>query len=124
MFSEKGWVISEDGLSKNGDVDLSKGDLVWSTQNWSDEFKVEFDAIVTEVPPCCSRKSLFHLTTGEDSGEGGRVPAVFVRQNENFHICYHVNDDTNYCKNYAEAKCCAIDRPSEGSERLLNIRNR
>ena len=79
---------------------MTKGDHVWSTPYWSDEFKIEFDAIVTEIPPCCSRKSLFHLTTGEDSGEGGRLPAVFVRQGQSFHMCYHVNDDTNYCKNY------------------------
>ena len=80
---------------------MTKGDHVWSTPYWSDEFKVEFDAIVTEIPPGTKGKNLFHLTTGEDSGEGGRLPAVFVRQNQNFLICYHVNDDTNYCiKNY------------------------
>ena len=77
MFSEKGWVISEDGISKNGDVYLSKGDLVWSTQNWSDEFKVEFDVIVNKELPG-SWKSLFHLTTGENLGVGGRIPAVFL----------------------------------------------
>ena len=87
-------------FSKNGNVAMTKGDHVWSTPYWSDEFKIEFDAIVTEIPPGSSRKNLFHLTTGEDSGEGGRVPAVFVRQGQNFHMCYHVNDDTNYCKNY------------------------
>ena len=96
MFSEKGWVISEDGLSKNGDVDLSKGDLVWSTQNWSDEFKVEFDVIVkAELPR--SWTSLFHLTTGENAGAGGRIPAVFVKQAKFFYICYQVNGNDDYC---------------------------
>ena len=44
--------------------------------------------------------SLFHLTTGEDSGVGGRIPAVFVNQDKYFHHCYHVNGDDNYCQNY------------------------
>ena len=99
MFSEKGWVISEDGLSKNGDVDLSKGDLVWSTQNWSDEFKVEFDVIVKKELPV-SWTSLFHLTTGEDNGVGCRIPAVFLNSAKFFYTCYQVNGNNDYCKNY------------------------
>ena len=78
---------------------MTKGDHVWSTPYWSDEFKIEFDAIVTEIPPCCSRKSLFHLTTGDDLGVGGRIPAVFVNQDKYF-FCYHVNGDDNYCQSY------------------------
>ena len=102
LFNQSTLTISDETIfSINGNVALTKGDHVWSTPYWSDEFKVEFDAIVTEVPPGSARKNLFHLTTGEDFGEGGRLPAVFVRQNQNFLICYHVNDDTNYCiKNY------------------------
>ena len=44
--------------------------------------------------------SLFHLTTGEDSGVGSRIPAVFVNQGKYFHHCYHVNGDDNYCQDY------------------------
>ena len=44
--------------------------------------------------------SLFHLTTGEDSGVGSRIPAVFVNQEKYFHHSYHVNGDDNYCQNY------------------------
>ena len=44
--------------------------------------------------------SLFHLTIGEDSGVGGRIPAVFVNQDKYFHHCYHVNGDDNYYQNY------------------------
>merc|ERR1712021_154097 len=32
-------------FSKNGDVALTKGNQVWSTPDWSDEFNVEFDVI-------------------------------------------------------------------------------
>ena len=76
---------------------LTKGDLVWSTSDLSDEFKVEYDVIVTEdLTP--GWKSLFHLTTGEGSGEGIRIPAVFVNQDK-FHICYNFNG-TEYWHNY------------------------
>ena len=76
---------------------LTKGDLVWSTSDLSDEFKVEYDVIVTEdLTP--GWKSLFHLTTGEGSGEGIRIPAVFVNHDKFFHICYNFNGST--CQNY------------------------
>ena len=77
---------------------LTKGDLVWSTSDWSDEFKVEYDVIVTEdLPP--GWKSLFHVTTGEDGGEGGRIPAVFVND-KYFNINYPVNGNIDYYQNY------------------------
>ena len=85
-------------FSKNGNVALTKGDQVWSTSNWSDEFKVEYDVIVTEDLPETVH-SLFHLTTGEDGGEGGRVPAVFVSDND-IQIRYNVNGNTDYAQNY------------------------
>ena len=86
-------------FSKNGNVALTKGDHVWSTSDWSDEFKVEYDVIVNKDMPG-SWKSLFHVTTGENGGEGGRIPAVFVNPGKYFHTCNHVNGNTNYCQNY------------------------
>jgi hypothetical protein len=80
-------------------VALTKGDHVWSAADWSDEFKVEYDVIVNKDMPG-SWKSLFHVTTGENGGEGGRVPAVFVNPGKYFHTCNHVNGNTNYCQNY------------------------
>ena len=83
---------------KNGNVALTKGDLVWSTSDWSYEFKVEFDVIVTEdLSP--GWKNLFHVTTGNDMGEGGRIPSVFVDPKKYFEICYHVNG-AEYYQNY------------------------
>ena len=51
MHCNKSWVflnISEsiNGFSQIGDVALSKDNVVWSTPEWSDEFKIEFDVIV------------------------------------------------------------------------------
>ena len=78
---------------------LTKGDLVWSTSDLSDEFKVEYDVIVTEdLTP--GWKSLFHLTTGENLGVGGRIPAVFLNPAKFFYTCYRINGDDDYCKNY------------------------
>ena len=84
-------------FSRIGNVALTKGKLVWSTSDWSDEFKVEYDVIVTEELSQ-GWGNLFHVTTGEDMGEGSRIPAVFVNQ-DFFHICYNFNG-TEYCHNY------------------------
>merc|ERR1712154_487550 len=91
--------LNEQPFSINGDVSLSKGDHFWSTPDWSDEFKVEFDVIVNKELPG-SWESLFHMTTGEDLGVGGRVPAVFLNPNKYFYTCYHVNGNNDYCQNY------------------------
>ena len=79
-------------------MSLTKGDLAWSTSDWSDEFKVEYDVIVNKEVN--GWKSLFHLTTGENAGVGGRIPAVFLSSAKIFQHCYHVNGDDVYCKNY------------------------
>ena len=83
-------------FSKYGDVALTKGDQVWTTSDWSDEFKVEYDVIVNKELPG-SWKSLLHLTTGDNYP---RLPAIFLHPNKYFHICYHVNGNHNYCQNY------------------------
>ena len=90
------------GFSKFGDIDLSKGNLVWTTSDWSDEFKVEYDVIVNKELPAGSWKSLFRVAT-ENGQVGGRIPAVFVDPNKHFHICYRVNGYDNYCQNYSYA---------------------
>ena len=86
-------------FSQNGNVALTKGNHVWSTSDWSDEFKVEYDVVVNK-DLSDTWISLFHVTTGENGGEGGRIPAVFVNPGKYFHNCYHVNGNTNYCQNY------------------------
>ena len=99
-------ISDQDIFYRNGDVSIKKGDHVWSFSDWSDEFKVEYDLVVNkevqggykEGPG--SWTNLFHLTTGEDTGVGSRLPAVFVHQDKYFHFCYHVNGNTNYCQNY------------------------
>ena len=92
-------ISGEQTFSINGDVSLTKGDQVWSTPDWSDEFNVEFDVIVNKELPG-SWKSLFHLTTGENLGVGGRIPAIFLNPAKYFYTCYHVNGDDDYCQNY------------------------
>ena len=84
-------------FSKIGNVALTKGNHVWSTSDWSDVFKVEFDVIVNKDMPGISHdmtwKSLFHVTTGGNIGEGSRIPAVFVNAGgKYFYICYSEDD--------------------------------
>ena len=78
---------------------LTKGDHIWSTSDWSDEFKVEYDVIVNKDMPG-TWKSLLRVTTGGNSGEGSRIPAVLVNPSKYFHITCHVNGNTNYYQNY------------------------
>ena len=75
---------------------LTKGDLVWSTSDLSDEFKVEYDVIVTEDLPQ-NWKNLFLVTTGE---EGSHILVVYVNPDKYFIICYPVNGNTASCQNY------------------------
>ena len=77
---------------------MTKGDLVLSIPEWSDEFKIEYNVIVIKEQSG-SWKNLFHLTTGEDLGVGGRIPAVFAKSQQ-FAIMFHVNGNNNYWKFY------------------------
>ena len=73
---------------------MTKGNHVWSFSDWSDEFKVEFDVIVNkELSETWG--NLFHVTTGQNLGEGGRIPAVFANQGKYFLIDYYANGKTN-----------------------------
>ena len=58
---------------------MSQNNLVWSTPIWSDEFRIEFDMIVTSQDG--SWKSLFHMTRDSNCwmGWGCRVPAVYAQ---------------------------------------------
>ena len=84
---------------------MTKGNHVWSISDWSDEFKVEYDVVINKDLPG-TWYSLFHVTTASKSDGkpfnkyGGRIPAVYVNKNKYFHICHHVNGNTNYCQNY------------------------
>jgi len=45
--------------------------------------------------------SVFHMTTGNNAGLGGRIPAVWVNgPGKYLHVCSGVNAQTNYFKNY------------------------
>ena len=97
LFNQSTTTISGQHIfSQNGDVAVTKGDLVWSTPDWSDEFKVEYDVTVNKELPG-AWKSLLHLTTGENGGVAGRIPAVFLHPNKYFHICYSAGDE---CRDY------------------------
>ena len=50
--------------SRPGLVSLKKGDLVWSTQLWGYQFKVEFDVRVTKSHLPDLWHNIFHITIG------------------------------------------------------------
>ena len=77
---------------------MYKDNLVWSTADWSDEFKVEFDVIVTKEL-VSQVHNVFHITTGDNVCEGCRNPAVWANSAKYFTICSNVNGNNNYCQN-------------------------
>ena len=50
--------------TRPGLVSLKKGDLVWSTQLWGYQFKVEFDVRVTKSHLPDLWHNIFHITIG------------------------------------------------------------
>ena len=81
-------------FSITGDVSLTKDNLAWSTSNWSDEFKVEYDVIVYSWYNYWA--NVLHVTTGQNHP---RLPAVFFKRTY-FNICSHVNGNNDYCQIY------------------------
>ena len=81
---------------------MARGNYVWSFSDWSNEFKVEYDVIVNKnlSESVGEWASLFHVTTGQNTGEGGRLPAVFVNRDKYFIIDCHVNGDPTYSRIY------------------------
>ena len=90
--------ISEliNGFSQVGDVALSKDYVVWSTHEWSEEFKIEFDVIV-EKELSNDWANIMHMTTGNDNGLGARIPGVWANKDKYFYSCFRVNGDDDYC---------------------------
>ena len=50
--------------NRPGHVSLKKGDLVWSTQPWGYQFKVEYDVRVTKSHLPETWHNIFHITIG------------------------------------------------------------
>ena len=78
---------------------LSKDNFVWSTPEWSDEFRIEFDVVV-EKEIETDWVNIMHMTTGNDNGLGSRIPGVWAHQNKFFYTCFRVNGNDDYCKQY------------------------
>ena len=77
---------------------LGKGDVVWSTNYWGRQFKIEFDVQVTKELTD-TWHSIFHITTGGNYDYyGSRIPAVWVNKAKYFHICSGVSGNKNYYK--------------------------
>ena len=72
--------------------------MVAEFQNWSEIFKVEFTITVNMLPDTTT--SAFHFSTGENCcSSGGRIPALFIRSDETFHVANSVNGNGNYYQN-------------------------
>ena len=81
---------------------LGKGDVVWSTNYWGRQFKIEFDVQVTKELTD-TWHSIFHITTGGNYDYyGSRIPAVWVNKAKYFHICSGVSGNKLHEVNYLQ----------------------
>jgi len=84
--------------SSPGVVPLGSGDVVWTTNYWARQFKVEFDIKVTKELSG-TYHNVFHMTIGEDLAHyGDRYPAVWVKKDKKFLIDSGVNGKKNHGK--------------------------
>lgn len=94
-------------FSYPGVVPFGKGDVVWTTNFWARQFKIDFDIQVTEELPATSPDptnpvaadyyNVFHMTIGQNYDVyGDRYPALWVQKEKFFAIGSAVSGDINY----------------------------
>ena len=98
-------ISDETNFSIVGDVELTRGNHVWSIPKWSQEFRIEFDILV-EMEINVTVVNVFRITNTDNdyfeqgmdvsNGLGDRIPALFVFQNKQFGFRFRVNGNNNY----------------------------
>ena len=76
-------------------------------QNWGRFFTIDFDIMVTNTTNGSGGYSnVFRFTANDENVHhgnytfGGRIPALFIKHNQFFHICSAINGNPNYCQNF------------------------
>ena len=93
-------ISDETTFSITGNANLTKGNHVWSTPVWSEEFIIEFDIIVdTELSSDSTNVFRVTTTNGNHGICGDRIPTLFVMQ-KHFGFRFCVNGENNYGNNY------------------------
>jgi len=86
--------------SHSGVVPLGKGDVVWLTNYWGRQFKIEFDIQVTKELSD-EWHNVFHMTIGGNHEKyGERIPAFWVNQAKYFTIRSAVSGNLDYVQDY------------------------
>ena len=94
-------ISDETNFSIVGDVELTRGNHVWSIPEWSQEFRIEFDILVKmEIP--VNDVNVFRITNTDHNifGLGDRIPVLFVFHSKKFGFRFRVNGNENYGYNY------------------------
>ena len=94
-------ISDETNFSIVGDVELTRGNHVWSIPKWSQEFRIEFDILV-KMEINVNEVNVFRITNTDHNyeGLGCRIPAFFVFQSKRFGFRFHVNGNNNYAIQY------------------------
>ena len=78
-----------------------KNKVVNEFQNWGDEYLVEFDIAVANLPSSSTSVFRFTSTNGNGLSDGDRIPALFILKDGIFHFVTSVNNNPEYQLNVA-----------------------
>ena len=78
-----------------------KNKVVNEFQNWGDEYLVEFDIAVANLPSSSTSVFRFTSTNGNGFSDGDRIPALFILKDGIFHFVTSVNNNPEYQLNVA-----------------------
>ena len=73
-----------------------KNKVVNEFQNWGDEYLVEFDIAVANLPSSSTSVFRFTSTNGNGFSDGDRIPALFILKDGIFHFVTSVNNNPEY----------------------------
>ena len=62
-------------------------------QNWGDEYLVEFDIAVANLPSSSTSVFRFTSTNGNGFSDGDRIPALFILKDGIFHFVTSASND-------------------------------
>ena len=77
-------------------LDIQKGKLKESFQNWGDVYSIEFDIVVNEIPSELVNVFQFTGTNGDVGTHGDRIPALFLNPVGDFIFRTSLGNDANF----------------------------
>merc|ERR1719431_664960 len=90
-------------LRKEGPVDIKKDTLLTALPYMEKEFSISFEVFIERFTGD-EWTNIIHLTTGENSGLGGRIPLVGVSKDKDLHVVSSISGNWNNGGNLKDYK--------------------